>query len=223
MERSLNKSRSSKDFEERRNQTKPPATPPNSCNRARDWMRKATRCRRWRLTGWPKPAAAGGDGSRARGEGVRLPLAHRGDRHHHRQRHAGLPRLRGAGQFERDLIRERTMAGLAAARARGRWGGRPGKLTPELRRQAEAMLRDRKGYPFRQRRNPQPLEFGRTAFYHHFPEGTDPGASAANAGKGAGAFVYRRSRCRRHFYVANGKSSKRCWHSGFRHNICVMT
>jgi DNA invertase Pin-like site-specific DNA recombinase len=33
-------------------------------------------------------------------------------------------------EFERDLIRERTMAGLAAARARGRRGGRP-KLSAE--------------------------------------------------------------------------------------------
>jgi DNA invertase Pin-like site-specific DNA recombinase len=32
-------------------------------------------------------------------------------------------------EFERDLIRERTHAGLAAARARGRLGGRPRKLT----------------------------------------------------------------------------------------------
>lgn len=32
-------------------------------------------------------------------------------------------------QFERDLIRERTNAGLEAARARGRKGGRPRKLT----------------------------------------------------------------------------------------------
>jgi len=31
-------------------------------------------------------------------------------------------------EFERDLIRERTQAGLAAARARGRKGGRPRKL-----------------------------------------------------------------------------------------------
>jgi DNA invertase Pin-like site-specific DNA recombinase len=31
-------------------------------------------------------------------------------------------------EFERDLIRERTQAGLAAARARGRTGGRPKKL-----------------------------------------------------------------------------------------------
>jgi DNA invertase Pin-like site-specific DNA recombinase len=32
-------------------------------------------------------------------------------------------------EFERDLIRERTPAGLAAARARGRRGGRPSVLT----------------------------------------------------------------------------------------------
>ncbi|HEY4535219.1 MAG TPA: recombinase family protein [Enteractinococcus sp.] len=34
-------------------------------------------------------------------------------------------------EFERDLIRERTNAGLAAARARGRTGGRPPRLTPD--------------------------------------------------------------------------------------------
>lgn len=34
-------------------------------------------------------------------------------------------------EFERDLIRERTTAGLAAARARGRKGGRPSLLTKE--------------------------------------------------------------------------------------------
>ena len=33
----------------------------------------------------------------------------------------------GVSQFERELIRERTMEGLASARARGRMGGRPGK------------------------------------------------------------------------------------------------
>jgi len=31
-------------------------------------------------------------------------------------------------EFERNLIRERTIAGLAAARARGKLGGRPRKL-----------------------------------------------------------------------------------------------
>jgi DNA invertase Pin-like site-specific DNA recombinase len=34
-------------------------------------------------------------------------------------------------EFERELIRERTRAGLAAARARGRQGGRPKKLDSE--------------------------------------------------------------------------------------------
>jgi DNA invertase Pin-like site-specific DNA recombinase len=34
-------------------------------------------------------------------------------------------------EFERELIRERTAAGLAAARARGRSGGRPRVMTPE--------------------------------------------------------------------------------------------
>ena len=34
-------------------------------------------------------------------------------------------------EFERDLVRERTAAGLAAARARGRKGGRPPVMTPQ--------------------------------------------------------------------------------------------
>lgn len=33
-------------------------------------------------------------------------------------------------EFERNLVRERTLAGLAAARARGRMGGRPKRLAP---------------------------------------------------------------------------------------------
>ena len=33
-------------------------------------------------------------------------------------------------EFERNLVRERTLAGLAAARARGRMGGRPKRLDP---------------------------------------------------------------------------------------------
>lgn len=43
-------------------------------------------------------------------------------------------------EFERSLIRERTMAGLAAARAAGRHGGRPPSLTNEGRAVAEALL-----------------------------------------------------------------------------------
>lgn len=45
-------------------------------------------------------------------------------------------------EFERDLIRERTMAGLAAARARGRRGGRRG-LSTEKVRQLRTLASDR--------------------------------------------------------------------------------
>ena len=45
-------------------------------------------------------------------------------------------------QFERRLISERTKAGLAAARARGRKGGRKAKLTTSDIRKAHAMLLD---------------------------------------------------------------------------------
>ena len=44
-------------------------------------------------------------------------------------------------EFERDLIRERTRAGLSAARARGRLGGRPKLLSPEKRRLAVQLYR----------------------------------------------------------------------------------
>jgi DNA invertase Pin-like site-specific DNA recombinase len=46
-------------------------------------------------------------------------------------------------EFERDLVRERTNAGLRAARARGRKGGRPKALTERQRRQAITLLKDR--------------------------------------------------------------------------------
>lgn len=45
-------------------------------------------------------------------------------------------------EFERDLIRERTLAGLAAARARGRKGGRPGKLDAKKTATATRLLDD---------------------------------------------------------------------------------
>lgn len=45
-------------------------------------------------------------------------------------------------EFERELTRERTKAGLAAARARGRKGGRPAKLNAERIRIAERLLKD---------------------------------------------------------------------------------
>lgn len=45
-------------------------------------------------------------------------------------------------EFERNLIRERTRAGLVAARARGRLGGRKPKLDTKQVREIKALLRD---------------------------------------------------------------------------------
>jgi len=46
-------------------------------------------------------------------------------------------------EFERELIRERTIAGLSSARARGRNGGRPYTMTPAKLRLAQAAMTDR--------------------------------------------------------------------------------
>lgn len=45
-------------------------------------------------------------------------------------------------EFERNLIRERTRAGLAAARARGRKGGRKPALEDAQVREIKALLKD---------------------------------------------------------------------------------
>ncbi len=47
-------------------------------------------------------------------------------------------------EFERELIRERTNAGLASARSRGRMGGRPKAMTDKQLRIAQTMLKDPK-------------------------------------------------------------------------------
>ena len=46
-------------------------------------------------------------------------------------------------EFERDLIRERTQAGLVAARARGRQGGRPRALDARKAQIAQALYQDK--------------------------------------------------------------------------------
>jgi DNA invertase Pin-like site-specific DNA recombinase len=82
-----------------------------------------------------------------------------------RQREVGLKVLAGAGaqidtttangrlvfgifaalaEFEAELIRERTRAGLAAARARGRLGGRPRKMTKDTLHMAMSAMADPK-------------------------------------------------------------------------------
>lgn len=51
-------------------------------------------------------------------------------------------RLLKTTEFEHNLIRDRTVAGLAAARARGRMGGRRPKLSKVEVRKAADMLKD---------------------------------------------------------------------------------
>src|SRR5918911_328837 len=46
-------------------------------------------------------------------------------------------------EFERDIIKERTNAGLQAARARGRKGGQPKALTPKQAAIAQALYDDK--------------------------------------------------------------------------------
>ena len=65
--------------------------------------------------------------------------------------------------FERNLIRERTMAGLAAARSRGRLGGRPSKMTPAKVRQARSM--QEQGRPISEIADV--LGVGRATVYRH--------------------------------------------------------
>ena len=50
--------------------------------------------------------------------------------------------LGALGQMEVELLRERTKAGLAAARARGRVGGRPKALDPVKLRVARTLMAD---------------------------------------------------------------------------------
>jgi DNA invertase Pin-like site-specific DNA recombinase len=65
------------------------------------------------------------------------------------------------GQFERDLIRERTRAGLIAAAARGRKGGRKPVITAEKLERARAILA--KGLTVREVATR--LKVGKTALY----------------------------------------------------------
>jgi len=67
-------------------------------------------------------------------------------------------------EFQHELIVENTRAGLAAARKRGRRGGRPPVLDKEGIRVAEAAPKDRTSCPFVGDVIDR-LGIGRTAFY----------------------------------------------------------
>jgi DNA invertase Pin-like site-specific DNA recombinase len=83
-------------------------------------------------------------------------------------------------QFERELIRERTMAGLKAARARGRKGGRPKKMDEKTVALARELLSN-------QERTVEEvcgiLGVGRTTLYRALgPGGTGPARFASADG-----------------------------------------
>jgi DNA invertase Pin-like site-specific DNA recombinase len=70
-------------------------------------------------------------------------------------------------EFEREIIRERTNAGLQAARARGRNGGRPKKLTNKQIQMLQHLAADKKHSV---KEICQTLGIGRTAFYRYVNE-----------------------------------------------------
>lgn len=73
----------------------------------------------------------------------------------------------GLAEFERDLITVRVRAGLEAARARGRFGGRPIKLSDEKIKLAFTLLND-KQIPASQ--VCEMLGVGRSTLYRHLRE-----------------------------------------------------
>lgn len=69
-------------------------------------------------------------------------------------------------EFERELIRERTMAGLVAAKAQGRVGGKPKGLSEEAKKQArvaESLYREK--YPVKE--IARQLNMSRTTVYKY--------------------------------------------------------
>jgi DNA invertase Pin-like site-specific DNA recombinase len=81
-------------------------------------------------------------------------------------------------EFERDLIRERTQDGLAAAQARGRHGGRPVVMTPDKIAVARETYASRRHTVVAIAKT---LGVSRASIYRHLP--TAVAAQAAGAKK----------------------------------------
>ena len=97
---------------------------------------------------------------------------------------------RGHGRFERDLIKERTRAGLTAAAARGRKGGRKPVVTAEKLERARAILA--KGLTVREAATR--LKVGKTALYAALAVATSKakGTAMGKAETSVGLAWYRR-------------------------------
>ena len=82
-------------------------------------------------------------------------------------------------EFERDIIKERTQAGLLAARARGRVGGRPRLLTPQKRAIAQALYAD----PTKSIKDIcQTLRISKRTLYRSLAPGKRGGAAGSKSG-----------------------------------------
>ena len=78
--------------------------------------------------------------------------------------------LGSLAEFERDLVRERTNAGLAAARARGRMGGRP---KGGFRKKQEAAMALRQDPKRSVKEICEILHISPATFYRYTSTGTD--------------------------------------------------
>ena len=79
--------------------------------------------------------------------------------------------LAAVAEFERALIKERTMAGLLQAREQGKKGGRPPGITPEEKTLIEAMLKDP---DLDIKAMLKTMHIPRSTFYRHYPGGKVP-------------------------------------------------
>ena len=79
--------------------------------------------------------------------------------------------LAAVAEFEKALIKERTMAGLIAARDRGKKGGRPPGIKPEEKAMIEAMLKDP---DIDIKHMLKTMKIPRSTFYRHYPGGKVP-------------------------------------------------
>lgn len=66
-------------------------------------------------------------------------------------------------ELEKDIIKERTMAGLEAAKARGRIGGRPRKLTKQSIKEISVLAKD----PIKVSDLLKKFDISKTTFYRY--------------------------------------------------------
>lgn len=79
--------------------------------------------------------------------------------------------LAAMAAFEKELVRERTMAGLIRAREQGKKGGRPAGISTEEKAMIEAMLKDP---DIDIKAMLKMMNIPRSTFYRHYPGGKVP-------------------------------------------------